>query len=207
MNLAQMRERAKHRVREISGYLVRDQTWDEHLNVAYLEFIARSDFHLEIDHATVHVGSGQRRAELPAGSFRVLSVKDLTRGATLDDAGPWRNITRNYANLLEVGEPSQYKVIGRYLHLFPPPSATTQIEVLVFLEPPKLVQEADVPIIPERYHEALVSYAAALVFKDDHDWEAADRFERDFMELVEAAKLEFGSYPQAGYAVLPRAPR
>lgn len=206
MNLGEMVSRCEHRSRDITGILTTKVRWREHLNVAYLEFLAQSEFNLELDHATVSFAAGARSAAMPVGVFRVLSLKGVTDNAALGPIGGWKQIAKQF-DLDARGTPSYYKVIGNNLHLFPLPDSGYEVEIFFYGQPEKLVELDDEPILPERYHEALVVGALNMAYKDDHDWESAGRFEKDFQRFVQAALNEFGVYANGEYAPMPRTPR
>lgn len=203
MNLGEMRLRCMSRGRDPSNVLVSPLTWDQHINAAYFEFLAKSDFPMEVQFSDVTYTPGARFRDLPGGAFRVLQVFDATREVKLDPLYGWGRELKLYADR-ETGDPRYYRVVGPNLYLFPQPDTTRTVEVYYYGDPTPLVADADVPVIPERYHEALVVGALMASYEDDQNFESADKLLRRFRDFIDTARIEYAAPFHEGFRPLPK---
>lgn len=203
MNLADLRSRCKRRFRDVDSVIVRDADWDDHLNAAYLEFIAAADWPLLITSSDLSFASGTDTASLPTGVSRVLNAHNLTEDERLLRVGNWETIIELYPDETEDGTPAHYRVVGSDLRVFPIPDKAQAVRVHFYEQPSRLSADADTPVLPERYHEALVLGAVAAAHLDDGNTDQEERFRSRYKQFVNRARTEMLT-TSGSYATLPR---
>lgn len=88
------------------------------------------------------------------------------------------------------GSPIGFTVIGDTLHLDRSPSSTETLYILGELEFTPLVNDGDVPLIPEEFHMMIVHGAAseALRMENDPTWQG---FEQDYQAYLNDLRLGY----------------
>ena len=203
MNLGELRTRCEHRSRDLTNVLTSKEVWDGHINAAYLDFLARSEYPLEFVIETLAFASGDASKDLESHAFRVLDVRNRTDDVILKPLHSFRALRATFSDLQATGDPSHYRLLAKALYLFPIPNRAIDVSVWTYGQPDPLVDDADDPILPLRYHEAIVVGAVGKAHKDDQNFDASGAFEREFAGYVKEARDEFGSPPQEGYMPLP----
>lgn len=203
MNLQEIRERARTRYRDPRHVLTSIEQWNGHINAAYSEFLAQSDYGLEIAQETLTFAAGESTTDLPIDVHRILTVRDATHKTGLLPLSGWKKVLATYPDTDLQGTPMHFRVQGFGLRLFPVPRETTDVEVTFYESPGFLVDDDDIPIIPTHFHEALVVGAVMMAHKDDADLEGANSFERDFLRWLQRAKIELTGPRQGVYTPLP----
>lgn len=207
MNLEQIRERAKYRARDIGNVLTSDAIWNGHINHAYHKFLMRTGFNLEVDFADVAFASADPSAALPTGVYSILSVQDITHDEELISISTWRQLVGQFPDLDESGPSTHFRVVGNRIFLYPVTDRAITLRVYYFEPAGDLDDNSDIPIIPTRYHEALVFGAVAEAHRDDQNLNVAGSYDKQFEELVAEALSELTEPVHGEFVPLPRAQR
>lgn len=67
------------------------------------------------------------------------------------------------------GEPVGYQLAGDALRVIPKPDKAYTVTLRYAYEPPPLVADTDVPLLPERYHYLLILYGTFWALRKDGD--------------------------------------
>jgi hypothetical protein len=203
MNLGQLRDRAQQRFRDTGGLIIGTTTWNEHLNFAYREFLRAGRWPFTTAYEDLDVNAGTRRVDLesllgagPPDAAEVLSglenIYNITDD-TLVQPFPVRGMAWRLRRHLEnqsPGQPAFWEVVGADIVLVPPPITSVTLRFYYFDDPPELTLDADVPVIPLRYQESIVTGAVAKAHEDDQNRESADKYKKEFDQIVAQAVAE-----------------
>jgi hypothetical protein len=220
MDFGDIKHRAQQRFRDPTGLLIGDTTWSAHVNAAYREFLRAARWPFLVDTQDYSVTAGTRLMDLSVGlnppltAEQILSglenVMDTTNNGNLNPVPvvnlPWR--LRIYLDRQEPGLPALYAVIGKNLYLIPPPKADVTLKVFWFHDPVDMVNDTDVPVLPARYQEGLVTGALAKASRDDQNFPAADKYDMEFKSIIAQAVQELvpGQTELANYAAAQGTP-
>lgn len=197
MNFLELRERAdKHA--ELWGFLNSSQTpnWSVLVNQAYKDLCWRTEV-IRGPEANFTTVVNQAEYNLPGAATQ-----------------PWKDVLDCYYNntpLIAANENQLRRINPRFvvatsgtpthywlprpnvIRLYPVPNAVQQVVVYGIRAPAALVNDADVPAVPEPYHEAIALYAAYLHCRAFARGEArqtlSDRL-AEYNAFVEGLKLE-----------------
>lgn len=184
MTFLQLIDRFKAR---FIGHELGDPLIKEHLNIAYKNFLAEAEFPMEETSTVLTITAGSRSVALPANVFSVLAVRDDTNNVKLTPMYGWGNMFQRFPDPAETGDPQNYRVIGPNLHIFPTPASNTNIEIFYSQEPADMVANADVPILPNRYHDGIVLMALSTAHLDDNDPDMAQTYASAYQSYVQQA--------------------
>jgi hypothetical protein len=207
MNLGQIRERVKYRVRDIGNVLTSDTIWNGHINAAYHKFLMRTGYNLEVSTTDISFSSGDDAQPLPEGVFSVLKVHDIANDETLEPLLTWRALTDIFPDFDESGSSTHFRITGNTVRLYPVTDRAVTLRVWYYEPADELEDDGDIPIIPNRYHEALVFGAAAEAHRDDQNLQVAASYDKQFEELVAEAVSELTEPVHGEFVPLPRARR
>ena len=206
MNLGEIRERAKYRSRDITNVLVSNDVWNDHINAAYLEFLARGDFPMELGTENLIFPSGTQTLDLPKDVFRLLSVRDVTNAKALRFISTWRQATAMWPDLTDLAEPTHYRPFGTKLSVYPVPNSPIAVSLVYYASPARMVYPTDEPIVPDRYVDGIISGAVAKMMLDDQNLEAWKAFSAEYDRYCDLAKKEFAHTTGDRFTPLPRHP-
>jgi hypothetical protein len=127
---------------------------------------------------------------------RVKSVRDPSRNVELE-AVQERDIDRSSTSQ---GQPNFYAIAGGgNLMVYPTPDAVYTLDVRCWQMPPKLVNDTDVPVLPEDWHHLLWNYGCWMCYEAEDDptmggyWK--QRFEQELAEFTADARFPSSDYP------------
>lgn len=161
MTLANMRDRAARRFFDPDRIRITDDDWGFYLNDAYKSFIAEMPWPFTETVLTLQTTAGTEFVQIAQDTYAVLSVLNTTADKKLYPLENREQMLRRWNDRDDEGEPINYLLHSNTLRLFPTPDAVYDLEVYAHTEPTELVNAADVPDLPARYHRALVDYALA----------------------------------------------
>lgn len=81
-------------------------------------------------------------------------------------------------------EPEEFFRVNKILVINPKPTNIRVLSLDVWIRPTKLVDDADSPIVPEEWHEAILRNARTMAHSDLREWEAAAITGNDFVNTV-----------------------
>lgn len=207
MNLGQIRERAKYRARDIGNVLTSDDIWDGHINAVYHKFLNRTEFGLEMGQADIIFAAGDASKSLPTDVYQILAIRDITNNSELTPILTWRQLITEFPDISSTGTSYAYRIQGGTLSLYPVTQDAVTVRIYYYEPADTLDADSDVPIIPERYHEALVYGAVAEAHRDDQNLQVAGSYMKQFEELVMQAIEELTQPAHGEFTPLPRSPR
>jgi hypothetical protein len=117
-----------------------------------------------------------------------LNIVDLqTVESVIDTTGQYklhpldrRNITDNNYSVDEEGAPQFYYITGGdTIHCFPKRDANV-LSVRYWKVPDSLTNDADEPLVPERFRSIIIEAAVRRAYEDDDEWELAAASEQRF---------------------------
>lgn len=150
---------------------------NRYLNNAYLLICTRVEYYTDeatLDFSTV---SGTMLYSQPADMGVLRSVRDTVNQIELQEVG-LRDLDRTNVT---TGQPVIYAMDGANIHLFPTPNGVYSLEIRYWKLPAELVNDADTPTLPARWHWLLWKYAVAECYKLDDDLATGNGWMQDFL--------------------------
>jgi len=87
--------------------------------------------------------------------------------------------------------PSRWTILQvENLALWPEPASIFSVQVVYAILPAALDDDADVPLMPSRYHQHLEAGAAVLVYQKIGDFESAEVKKKEFADGIDAMRGE-----------------
>jgi hypothetical protein len=160
---------AEDRFGDTSNNVVTAATWSTYLNTAYQFANGRTPLWpwLEAQSTSVTVTAGSRSAALPADTFQVHSVYNLTNDFPLVPLADRRQQQDSWVlGSTERGTPSHYRLRNATIELFPLAEANTNLQIEYVANVADLATTAE-PAWPEQFHRILVTGMLALAYQDD----------------------------------------
>lgn len=153
------------------------------------------------EHAQSSSVANQAIYDLPVDfiSMRRVTYNDLVLGeTTLEDSDrdfPSRD-TGDFS-----GTPLMFYVYDYRLYLLPTPqtTATNNIDIWYTRYPVTLINDADNPEIPAKYHELMVRYAFARAVEQDENYSASQLLAKDYNDMIVEAKNEEDDLSSSSY--------
>lgn len=104
--------------------------------------------------------------------------------------------------------PSVYSFYANQIWLFPIPTAdvTNGMEILYSRRPVSMAIDADIPDLPEEYHDAITDFVLQQAYEMDENWEGAGNKSTQFSGAIQANRNRESEQTQAVYpriTVLP----
>jgi hypothetical protein len=164
-------------------------TW---LNAAYHEFEDAVSWPFLETESNFVQSAADNDITLPADYFRPIYLLDVTSKNKLS---PWdsRKVARDIPDPTESGKPQVYYLINtNVFRLWPVPDAALNMSLLYEKFFPDLVNDADVPLIPVRYHYAIVLGAAAYALMAESEEDRAGTARSLYDGFVDRATTKFG---------------
>lgn len=161
-----------------------------YVNARYGRVWAQEPWTFKRDVANTSVASGVSSVSLSSiGMQRVEGVWRVSGNYNYDIAAGRPEDFFDWVSAVG-GTPYDFTVYGDSIQLDRSPSSTTDIVVLGELAFTALVNDGDVPLLPEEFHMMLVHGAAseALRMENDPTWQG---FEQDYLGYLQDMKLGY----------------
>jgi hypothetical protein len=97
------------------------------------------------------------------------------------------------STLKSTGVPTQYMVYGNQLWLDAAPTELKSYEMLFIRQPAPLILAAQVPDLPEQYHDIIAQWAVHQVLQTNQDFNGAYAMRREVEDTMEMLRLQ-GSF-------------
>lgn len=159
-------------------YRERVKSW---LNEAYGR-VARHVNLSEIEQETaIGLEAGVSSYQLPSDSIRVVGVR-VGHGALV-------GVSSGEFDALDdaTGAPDVYSLFGSELRVSPAPREGDELRIRYRARPGRMVNDSDVPPMPDDYRDVLITYALSRAFRAEDDAELSQfyygEFERDLGQL------------------------
>lgn len=169
MDLVAMRTKLRKRIGNPDTGDVPDADLDEHINQAYRDITDRFRFHAARKICNFPTVSGTKDYGLPTDVGVVLNIRDETTGQKIvkidhsDDAG------QESEDSDITGRPQGYIRLRNFLRFEPTPDGVYNIRVFYKAAIVDLVDDADVPVIPEAWHEGIMKLARHYYYDNKPD--------------------------------------
>lgn len=186
---------------DLAGVDLDDTQRDDLLNEAHRELAVRSEWY----RATIEVTgvADQTAYTLPSDVYRILNLRVDGEAYKPSFQQQADRLTRGLDTLLVAGIywQSWGSANERQFSIYPTVAAGTAISLLVIERPPLMDDDADVPVVPEEFRQAIVDRAAGTALglsEDNPDLRAYydDLFERKVGEL---RRLTFSTGRDVGF--------
>lgn len=192
MNGAQLVDRAEQRFGDTGNAVITATEWLDYINASYRAFLRQSKWASLVAETTATIAAGGRTVALPSTALQGGVLDVLVNGMPLEKQPPdlpIRNI-RHWTDRPAI--PIYYEVRGLRVSVLPAWSAGGQVTIAYLTAPTALVAGGapTSPVIPETYHDALVSGALAMAYRDDGNPELAVHYQSEFDAMVAAAVRE-----------------
>lgn len=180
MNLGEIRTRVQRQFGDESGVQITNEDITRWVNDAQRAIVLENENILQSTALTSTV-AGQQEYTLPVDLLILqgISYKSSTDVAYVKLQGMDRQkfdeyITGWNGSTYNTGDPLVYFVWDNKLELFPVPdvSAANSLKVWYNKKPTDVVNDVDIPSVPELYHTAIVNMCLAWAYELDEDWDA-----------------------------------
>lgn len=188
MNAAQMVDQCEQRFGDTANTIVTAAEWLDYLNAAYRAFLRATKWPPLVTDTTSAVGANARTVDIPSAALQGGVTDVLISGRPLDplpDLPP--RVMRHWSD--RPSTPLYWRAEGKRIRLLPAWSAGGTLTIAYLAAPTPLVagDSPTSPVIPETYHDALVSGALARAWRDDANPELAAVYQAEFDTLAAAA--------------------
>lgn len=157
------------------------------INDAYRLIHRRARLPLDDSTQSFNTVAGTSSYTLTGSPLRILGVSlPIVGDPTILEQGDLSSLDTFDPNYR--GQPVFYVLSGGKVLLGPTPDAAYPVAVDYSVPVVKLVNDTDLPTLPEEYHDMLIVYGRAEAFKKEEDWEQAQQWSQDF----ETRLLRFG---------------
>jgi hypothetical protein len=179
MNLGEMRRRVQVLLRDEGNTLFEDEDINLSLNRALYDLCEGMRLEAQTDISSV---AGTAVYDLPKDAndnpawVEILGISYNGRPLIYITRSDYLRATRQ-AGVAGIGEaPTHFYIYGNQFTLLGTPKRVGDTITIDYLkQPAELVQDEDVPEIPERWHDALVYFAVAMALEED-DHPQADKY-------------------------------
>lgn len=181
MNLAQLRTEVLNRGFDPTVFSSRIVTY---LNDAQNEIARRVNYYGDEALQPIPTVAGTTMYAFPADFARARELVDIDRHTPLEYVG-LRDIDRSPTT---VGIPNFYAIDGPNIHLYPTPDGLHNLILRYWKMPAQLVNDGDVPSIPNDWHNLLWVYATFICYESEDDaamgkyW--SDRWEMELRKFT-----------------------
>lgn len=172
MDLDTMRTSLRKKIGNPTTGEVADADLTGYLNTAYRRIANRYAFRKMRGRATFDTVASTYQYSLPSNAVAVTAVRNQTDKVKLDRIGE-HQVARYTTDVTTEGSPVQYARFENYIQLFPVPDAVYTIEVYYKVVITALSANADVPVIPESWHEGIVLLARWVYYDEQPDYAKA----------------------------------
>lgn len=160
-----------------------------YLNDGLREMCRKVKFYSDEADSSFTTTAGTATRALPADFAQVRSVRDTTNTRELTRI-TLRDID---ASPSSTGTPVAYALDGASIRLLPVPDGVVNLSIRYWKLPAAITADADIPGIPEDYHNELVYYALARCFESEDDVQMAQYYDGKWTAALRdmAADLRF----------------
>lgn len=159
MNLLVMRTRLRKRVGNPDIVDVPDDDLTEHINQAYRDIADRFRFHKARKLCTFPTVSGTKDYGLPTDCSAVYHVRDKTTGMKLPKVDTRDDADQESVDSDVQGIPQGYIRYRNFVRFEPTPDGVYTIEMFYKAGIVDLAADADIPILPDAWHEGILKLA------------------------------------------------
>lgn len=201
MQFSVLRSYAATRFRDSTNQVVSDNDWKNYINSVYgnvLITMPYAPWNQASSDLTINAGS--RSVALPTDVFRVTSVWDKTDQYPMVPLEGRNQVYNEYPQQIEIGGPQHYRIFNNLLEVYPLPAVNTIFTVEYLVEAADLVNDADVPVFPQQFHDMLVAGAVGMAYRDDGNLQQASSYDNEMMEMLKALQQEAGQPQNDRYA-------
>lgn len=194
MNGQAMIDRCEERFGDTGNAIVTANEWLAYINSAYRTFLRASKWPNLVAETTASIPANGRTVALPSAALQGGVVSVFTTGPPVIPLEkqppdlPIRNI-RHWTDRPTI--PVYYELRGSRISVLPAWTAGGSLTI-AYLTAPTALTTSTSPVIPETYHDALVSGALAQAYRDDGNAELATHYEGEFRYMIEGAMRESG---------------
>lgn len=195
---------AAGRFRDPSNNVISAADWSEYLNTAYAFVNASSPLWpwLEVvAAATLTFNSGTSTAALPGDVLTIQNAWNTTDDFPLSPlVGDRQQLTIFDTNNATAGMPTNYRLVGSSMIVYPVPDHNVTVKVEYLLGPVAISGSTE-PVWPEMYHRILVTGMLSLAYGDDGNPKEAERrwamFEKEIGQMMkQVLSMRDQGYPQ-----------
>lgn len=160
------------------------------LNEGYLKICRRVEYFTDESTQDFSTVNGTTNYAFPANLAR---VRDLRNTALNTRLLPVTIRSVDNSGLPGSGPPQYYALDGKNVHLWPTPDGVYPLELRYWLLPAFLVNDTDVPTLPEDYHNLLWMYATAECYDSEDDANTSQYWRQRFQAALSdfAADVKF----------------
>lgn len=195
MNGATLVDACEQRFGDTGNAIVTAAEWLDHVNAAYRAFLRLSKWPNLVAETTATIAANGRSVALPSDALQGGVLDVLVSGTPLEKQPPdlpIRNI-RHWTDRPTI--PVYYEIRGSRVVVLPAWAVGGTLTIAYLTAPVALVAGGSptTPVIPETYHDAIVSGALARAYLDDGNPELASHYQAEFDAMVAAAIRESGN--------------
>lgn len=190
MQFSVIRTRCATRFRDASFDIVTDAQWKDYVNDAYADVQGATPFWpwLATSDVALTVLANARTTALPVNVYRITALLNDTDDIRMR---PFEGTSEHYAQYptdADAGPPTQYRVLGTTLYVYPKPTVTTALRVEYTKSAAELSADGDLPAFPAEFHRILVEGALANAYEDDANVQMAQMYDANFAAGLEGLK-------------------
>jgi hypothetical protein len=154
---------------------------NQYLNDAQNEVARRVDYY--VDEATQNITTVQGTSlyAFPGDLGRLRSLYNVDLAEELQYVG-LRDMDQ--ANQTVQSNPRFYTVSGQFIRLYPVPEGAHNLQLRYWKMPTQMVNDTDVPSIPNDYHSMLWVYATGVCYEGDDDAQMAQYWSQRWEKAV-----------------------
>lgn len=156
------------------------------INNALRELSRKVDFYQEETAYPFTTTAGMASYSWPTDLGKARFIADTSIRRTLQ-AVRMRQIDQAVA---QSGRPYAYAVDGPGIVLWPTPDSTYSLNLRYFKLPDLLVNDTDVPALPDDYHQILTYYALSRAYEAEDDLEMASYYAQQWEKSLAAMKVD-----------------
>lgn len=172
------------------------------INLGYKQFVSRELWPFRETTTTLSTVGGTQEYSLTS-NFSTLD-NDNILSVTLQGAAPtkliywpFNQLRADQPDFTTIGSsiPQRYYLKGGSIGLWPTPDTVYSVSVDYYITPTELSADADEPIIPVAYREALVKYALAAEHDYNSDPDLAQKAMNEYEQIVSLARMNLLTQP------------
>jgi len=191
-NLGVLKGRLRRQIGNPSTEDVSDGALREHFNVAYRDLVNKYRFHLGRKICRFDTVDGVTRYTLWDDVAAILRVRNNTTERKLIKLDHRRRyeLTGITGPELQKGAPTHYIRYRDWIEVLPIPDGVYEIEVFFKMQIADLVDDVDVPVIPESWHQGIVRLARMIYYEEEGDEDKAIIANNSFERWVARQPIE-----------------
>jgi len=172
------------------------------INLGYKQFVSREIWPFRQTSTNISTVAGTQEYSL-VSNFATLDNNSI-QGVSIQGAAnsalsywPFNQLRADQPDYTTVGSsvPTRYYIKGGNLGFWPTPDAVYTVTVDYYIIPTELDADADEPIIPVAYREALVKYALAAEHDYNSDPDLAQKAMNEYEQIVSLARMNLLTQP------------